>query len=126
MPEEPAIVILKEKLQVFVGLKVLDADTTTFNILPEHLTDYTLVDIVSHGKQLFLCFDGFSLRIHLLLFGSYTFNSGEKGKLSLSLVFENGTVSFYSSHVKLIKGPLEKLLDFRTDVSSELWDEKYA
>lgn len=125
MPEGPSIVILKEALQPFTGKKVLEF--TAPESIPEALLLHQkVIAFKSWGKHLLICFKKGTIRVHLLLFGSYLINETRSIKPRLHLAFTNGFVNFYTSSVQLIEKPLEEVYDFTADVMSEQWDEKAA
>jgi len=126
MPEGPIIVILKEELQPFKHQRVIAAKGYTNKMDPHRITGQTLNNIKSWGKHLLLCFDDFTVRVHLMLFGSYRINSRGKHNASLSLQFENGEVNFYISSITLIDRPLNEVYDWSADVMSKKWDTEKA
>jgi len=126
MPEGPIIVILKEELQPFKHQRVIAAKGYTNKMDPHRITGQTLNNIKSWGKHLLLCFDDFTVRVHLMLFGSYRINSRGKHNASLSLQFENGEVNFYISSIALIDRPLNEVYDWSADVMSKKWDTEKA
>jgi len=126
MPEGPIIVILKEELQLFKHQKVVAAKGYTTKFDPHLLKGQTLTNIKSWGKHLLLVFTDFTVRVHLMLFGSYRINSRGKNNASLSIQFENGEVNFYISSVVLIDKPLNEVYDWSADVMSKKWDTEKA
>jgi endonuclease-8 len=126
MPEGPIIVILKEELQPFKHQKVMEAKGYTNKFDPHLLKGQKLNNIKTWGKHLLLCFDDFTVRVHLMLFGSYRINSRGKHNASLSLQFESGEVNFYISSIILIDKPLNEVYDWSADVMSKKWDSEKA
>ena len=126
MPEGPIIIILKEELQQFKHKEVIAANGYTPNLDPNMLIGQKLTDIKSWGKHLLLCFPKFTVRVHLMLFGSWRINSRGKHNASLGLEFPNGEVNFYISSIKLITQPLDKVYDWRADVMGDKWDTQHA
>ncbi|HTL10160.1 MAG TPA: DNA-formamidopyrimidine glycosylase family protein, partial [Chitinophagaceae bacterium] len=82
MPEGPSIVILREAVSRFARKKVLHA-TGNAKIDMKRMENKTIRSIQSWGKHLLISFDGFYIRIHLLMFGSYLINEEKKTKLRL-------------------------------------------
>jgi endonuclease VIII len=123
MPEGPSILIAKENLIQFKGKKIIEARGNA-KIDMESLVNKKVLDIRAWGKQFFFCMDGFSIRIHFLMFGSY--NIGEHIKqdrsLRLALTFPKNTVYFYTCSVKIIEDDLDSLYDWKADVLSDKWD----
>jgi endonuclease-8 len=126
MPEGPVIIILKEELQQFKRKKVVAAKGYAKNIDPEILIGKTLVDIKTWGKHLLLCFPNFTVRVHLMLFGSYKINAHGKHNASLHLQFTNGELNFYISSIMVIEKPLDGVYDWSADVMSDKWDTAKA
>ena len=126
MPEGPILVILKEELQPFIHKKVIAANGYTPKMNPEILIGKTLTDIKTWGKHLLLCFPKFTVRVHLMLFGSYRINSRGKHNASLGLQFNTGEVNFYISSVILIDKPLDEIYDWSADVMSDGWSTAKA
>jgi endonuclease-8 len=127
MPEGPSIVILKELVERFKGEKVL-AVKGNAGIEKEKLVNQRILDLRSWGKQFFICFKNFNVRIHFLLFGSYSIDEQIKPDKSvrLSIFFSKGSIYFNTCSVRLIEQPLDELYDWETDVMSVMWNEKKA
>lgn len=125
MPEGPSIVILKEEVQQFKGKKVLEVEGNT-KIEKERMLNHKIIDFKSWGKHFLICFKGFTLRIHFMLFGSYRINEEKNAAPRLSLKFTNGELNFYSCSVKFIDEPLDEVYDWTGDVMSDNWDAKKA
>lgn len=126
MPEGPSIVILKEALQPFAGKKVLEFSGPA-TIPADDFLQLKVTAFKSWGKHLLICFkQNSTIRIHLLLFGSYRINETRNLEPRLHLAFPNGFVNFYTSSVQLIQQPLDEVYDWSADVMNEQWDEKAA
>lgn len=127
MPEGPSIVILKELMQPFTGKKVLDASGIESLNAPV-LINKKLLACKSWGKHFLLCFATKTIRIHFLLFGSYSFNEQIKPDKSvrLSLKFKNGTVYFYTCSIKELPAMHKDLYNWSADVLSEEWNPSAA
>jgi endonuclease-8 len=67
-----------------------------------------------------------TIRIHLLMFGSYRIDERKEAAPRLSLQFDEGELNFYSCSVRLLEGDLDELYDWRTDVMSDAWDPALA
>ena len=96
MPEGPSIVILKDAIQPFKGKKILEADGYGKKLDFGRLHGTKITDIKTFGKHLLICFKDFTIRVHLLMFGSYRINDDKKDKNpKLRLHFTNDqTLSF--------------------------------
>ena len=125
MPEGPSLVIAKEEMQLFKGRKVL-AVSGNSKIDKDRMLHKKLADIKTWGKHLLLCFDGFTIRIHFLMFGKYLVNDTKEAAPRLHLEFANGELNFYTCAVKLIEEPLDEVYDWKADVLSDAWDPKAA
>ncbi len=125
MPEGPSIVILKESLIQFKGKQLIGVSGNS-KIDQSRLADKYVLDFKSWGKHLLICFDDFTVKIHLLMFGSYTVNSEKDRAARLALTFSNGYVNFYSCSVTLLEGYVDDLYDFTSDVMNDNWDEVKA
>jgi endonuclease-8 len=127
MPEGPSILLMKEDLQKFAGKKVVKADGNA-KFEKEPLAGKTLLEIRTFGKQTYLVFDEISVRIHLLMFGSYSVDEQTKPdkSLRLSLQFKVGGMYFYTCSVKLIDSKDLEKIDWEADIMSEEWDSKKA
>ena len=122
MPEGPSILILKKKLLPFKGKKVLNANGYPKGFDAEQLIGKTLKDIKTWGKHTLLCFPKFTVRVHMMLFGSYRINEHTKKNASLHMGFTNGEVNFYITAIKLIEQPLDEVYDWSADIMSKAWD----
>lgn len=126
MPEGPSIVLVKESLQPFVGKVVLQAYGNS-KIDQQIFLNKRLLDIKTWGKHLLLCFKGFTVRVHFLMFGSYTVNQRKEDRLvRLGLKFNRGEINFYACSVKVLDGDLNTHYDWSADVLSDEWDKKKA
>ncbi|WP_261512568.1 DNA-formamidopyrimidine glycosylase family protein [Chryseobacterium paludis] len=127
MPEGPSILLMKESLQEFVGRKVTEASGNA-KFEKKALVGKTLLDIRTFGKQTYLVFHAVSVRIHLLMFGSYSINEQTKPdkSLRLSLKFKSGSMYFYTCSVKLVEAEFLTTIDWEADIMSEDWNPKKA
>ena len=125
MPEGPSIVILKEEAQPFKGNKVIEVSGNR-KIDLQRMKNLNVVDFKTFGKQFLIRFNKFSVRIHLLLFGSYLINERKETPPRLSLRFKNGELNFYGCSVRFIEEDLDNIYDWSADVMSDIWDPKAA
>ena len=126
MPEGPSIVILREEAAAFAGRVVRRAEGNA-KIDMGQLPGRRVQALRSFGKQFLIeLSDGLTVRVHLLLFGSYRINEGRDIAPRLRLVFDKGELNFYNGSVRLLEGDLDTLFDWRADVMSEHWDPKLA
>ena len=121
MPEGPSIVILKEAAEPFVGEKILEVAGNR-KIDLQRIQGQTVQEFISFGKQFLIRLNDFTIRIHLLLFGTYRINERKETPPRLSLVFSKGEINFYGCSVNFIEEDLDKLYDWSADVMSDAWD----
>jgi endonuclease VIII len=126
MPEGPSIIILKEAVQLFKGKKILSASGNTHAIDKDSLVNQTVIDFKSWGKHFLICLPKFTLRIHFMLWGSYSVNETLKKNIRLHLHFSNGDLYLYSCSIKIINEELDQVYDWSGDVLNDAWDEKKA
>lgn len=127
MPEGPSIVLLKEETLQFTGRKVLEVDGNTKAIEKERLLNKKVLEFKSWGKHFLICFNGFTVRIHFLLFGSYSIHVPKEGRAPrLYLRFTNGEIFFYACSVRILEGNINDYYDWSGDVLNDAWDEKKA
>ena len=125
MPEGPSIIILKEAIQSFKGKKVLKAEgyaKIDFSLF----SNKKITDIKIWGKHLLICFHGFFVRVHLLMFGSYRINERKETNPKLSLKFSKGELNFYAGDVKLNKENPDEVYDWSADIMNDQWNAKKA
>jgi endonuclease-8 len=125
MPEGPSLVLAREEMQLFVGKKVMGV-TGNSKIDQSRLVNKKILDIRTWGKHLLLVFDGFTIRIHLLMFGTYRINEKKDAVPRLALQFSKTELNFYTCAVKLFEEPLDEIYDWKADVLSDAWDPKHA
>ncbi|HZH05997.1 MAG TPA: DNA-formamidopyrimidine glycosylase family protein [Lautropia sp.] len=125
MPEGPSIVILREEVSAFTGQKILRAEGNT-RVDKTRLVGLRVKAFRSWGKHFLIELPGFSIRIHFLMFGSYTVNERKDREPRLSLGFRKGELNFYSCALRYIEGKLEDVYDWRGDVLSDHWEPKAA
>ena len=125
MPEGPSIVILKEAAAKFRG-KTVRIVTGNSSLDLQRMQGKRVVALRSWGKHFLIEFRGFSMRIHMLLFGSYRIDDSKPATPRMSLEFDNGVFNVYASSLKYIEGPLEDSYDWRTDVMDASWDAALA
>src|SRR3982751_3137814 len=105
MPEGPSLIIAREQMISFEGKKVI-AVSGNSKIEKDCMLNQKLLEIKTWGKHLLLCFKGFTVRIHFLMFGTYRVNEKKDAAPRLSLQFSKGEINFYTCSVKIIDEPL--------------------
>lgn len=126
MPEGPSIVILKETAQAFTGEIILKAEGNSKQINIADIPGNKITAFKSWGKHFLICLPHFTIRIHLMLFGSCLINSRKPRPPRLSLIFKNGELNFYSCSVARIDSHLEEVYDWSEDVMNSEWDSRKA
>ena len=114
------------KLRADDGGKKVLAVSGNAKIEKERTKGKTVTSFKSWGKHFLICFKGFTIRIHFLLFGSYRINEERDMEPRLSLKFKNGVLNFYACSVKMLEGDLDETYDWSVDVMSDSWDAKAA
>ena len=125
MPEGPSLVIAKGEMTPFIGKKIIAVSGNT-KTDKERILDKKLIDIKTWGKHLLFCFNGFTIRIHFLMFGKYLVNAKRQGDPRLSMQFKNGEINLYTCSVKFIEESLNEIYDWSADGLSDVWDPKAA
>lgn len=126
MAEGPSIVLLRERAGVFVGktIRRVEGDAP---IDTARLVDQRIVALRTFGKHFLVELAGFTLRVHLLMLGSYCIDERKDKPIRLGLGFAGGReINFYSCSVKFLEEPLDDLYDWRADVLSDRWDAALA
>lgn len=91
------------------------------------LRNRTLRGVRSWGKHFLLEFDGFSVRIHFLLFGSWRINEAKDATPRLGMGFSKGdALNVYACLVRFIEGDLDAAYAWHVDVISDAWDPARA
>jgi len=127
MPEGPSIVILKEAVEQFKRQKVVDASCNNNTLDAAVLIGNPVIDFKSWGKHFLICFPEFTVRIHMMMFGSCKIDTHTAKPPRLHLQFENGgELNFYACLLLLISEPLDKVYDWSADVMSPEWNPKKA
>jgi endonuclease-8 len=127
MPEGPSLVLLREQTERFVGRRVMRvAGNSTQDI--QRMRGRTVRAVRTWGKHYLIQFDGFALRIHLLLFGSHRINERKPNAAErLSLGSSKGEeLNLYACSVRYLEGDLDEHYDWSVDVMGDAWDSKQA
>ena len=126
MPEGPSIILVKEAAAKFAGKKII-AVSGNSKIDQRLLLNKEIIEFRSWGKHFLICMDGLTLKIHFLMFGSYTIDEKKPDRaIRLNLTFENGEINFYTCSVKYLEGDINTHYDWTADVMNEQWDKKSA
>jgi endonuclease-8 len=126
MPEGPTINLLKETLTPFIGKKILSAAGNA-KIDMALLKNKKIISLKTWGKQFFISTKDATIRVHFLMFGSYSLNEQTKPdkQVRLCLHFKTEKIYFYTCSVKIVDDPA-LTYDWPADVLSDIWDSKGA
>jgi endonuclease-8 len=127
MPEGPSLIILREQAQIFAGKKVVAVEGNS-KIDQQRMVGQRIAGLRTWGKHFLIEFAGFSLRIHLLMFGRYCINERKPDKpIRLGLGFPRGQeLNFYACAARYVEGDLDDSYDWSADVMSDRWDPAAA
>jgi endonuclease VIII len=126
MPEGPSLVILRDLAQSFTGERIRKAAGNA-KIDKQRLIGQRIVALRTWGKHFLIELDGFSVRIHFLMFGRWCINERKDIAPRLSLAFSRKReFNFYNCAVRYLEGDLDEHYDWRTDVMSDAWDPALA
>ena len=126
MPEGPSIILVKEAAAKFVGKKFI-AVSGNSKIDQRILLDKEIIEFKCWEKHFLICLDGLTLKVHFLMFGSYTIDEKKPDRaIRLNLTFENGEINFYTCSVKYLEGDINKYYDWSADVMNANWSPKNA
>lgn len=124
--EGPSIIILIEEAKSCIG-KMVDEVGGNSKIDQQRLTGKKIIDLKSWGKHFLICFEGFTIRIHFLMFGSYRINEEKEDRDPRLWIRCGDTImNFYSCAVKIIEEDLDTIYEWDADTMSEKWDEAKA
>ncbi len=119
MPEGPSLVILRELTQSFAGKRILRVQGDS-KIDQSRLVGQRIVALRTWGKHFLIELDGFAVRIHFLMFGSYCIDTRKDRPRGWGWRFARGReLNFYSCAVRLVEGKLDEEYDWRGDVLSD-------
>lgn len=126
MPEGPSIILVKEAVAQFVGKRII-AVSGNSKIDQSILINRKILEFKSWGKHFLICFKGLTLRVHFLMFGSYTVNVRKPDRaIRLNLTFKKGEINLYTCSVKYLEGDVDSHYDWSADVMNDSWDKKRA
>ncbi|HWT72177.1 MAG TPA: DNA-formamidopyrimidine glycosylase family protein [Oxalicibacterium sp.] len=125
MPEGPSLVLLKEETAAFAGKTIVRAEGLA-KIDMARLSGQRIVALRTWGKHFLIELPELTVRVHLLLFGTYRINTHKDTRPSLGLHFTDGELNFYTSSVRMVEGPLDEQYDWSADVLSGLWNPAAA
>ena len=116
MSEGPSILFLRNKLQRYKGKAVSKVSGKT-EVDESLLTNATLIDIQTFGRNFLFIFKDFFVAIEVNLVGNVLVNKQKKVTASFSLHFEENEINFYDSEIKIHKGKPSDHYNFKSDIS---------
>ena len=125
MPEGPSIVILREQVERFAGRRIVEA-TGNARIDMARLTGRRVEAFRSWGKHFLIELPDHALRVHFLMFGSYTIDERKPRDPRLRLRFGRGELNLYSCAIRELDGDLDAAYDWSADVMSDTWSPRAA
>ena len=122
------MLILKEIISPLITGKKIKSARGNAKIEIDKLPGRKIIEIRTWGKQLLICFQGFTVRVHFLLFGSYSVGNQTKPdrSLRLALIFARTSVFFYTCSVRMLEEDITSLYDWEADVLSDKWNPSKA
>jgi endonuclease-8 len=125
MPEGPSIILLREQVKRFERRRILHAEGNA-KIDLARLRGRRVDAFRSWGKHFLIQLPDHALRVHFLMFGSYTIDERKPREPRLSLRFARGEVNFYSCAIREIEADLDEVYDWSADVMADAWDPAAA
>lgn len=126
MPEGPSIILVKEAVAKFAGKKIISVSGNS-KIDQNILLNKKIIAFKSWGKHFLICFKGLTLRVHFLMFGSYTVDEQKPGRaIRLNLTFKNGEINLYTCSLKYLEEDIDEHYDWSADVMNDAWNKKAA
>ncbi|MET0281989.1 MAG: DNA-formamidopyrimidine glycosylase family protein [Steroidobacteraceae bacterium] len=125
MPEGPSLILAREQMLRFEGRKILHASGNA-KIDMARVAGRKLAAVRTWGKHLLLELPDTAVRVHFLMFGSYTVDTRKDREPRLQLRFQRGELNFYSCAIRLVEGDLSDTYDWTADVMSGTWDPAIA
>lgn len=127
MPEGPSILIAKEQIRLFAG-QLITGISGNAKAPIQDLVSQNITAVHSWGKVLLIETEHSVVRIHLLMFGSYSIDKRTKpdARLRLNIQTAIGDIFFYTCSVQIF--PPEHLLeyDWESDVLDDSWNASKA
>jgi endonuclease-8 len=124
--EGPSLIILREEVEKFRGKKIIAVTGNVKTFDKDGLKYKKVISFDSWGKHFLICFDSFYLKVHFLMFGSYTVDSPKDRIPRLQLDFINGTLYLYTCSIQRMEGIPGDIYDKRTDLMSPLWNSRFV
>ena len=128
MPEGPSILIIREILTPAIKGKRITQASGNAKIDMARLPDKKVVTVKTWGKHLLIVLPDCTIRIHFLMFGTYSINEHIRPdrSLRLKLEFNKKTIYFYTCSVRLLEGDINLIYDWEGDVLNDNWNARKA
>lgn len=123
--EGPPLKVIAEELAFVAGSTIIAASGSA-KIEKKALEGKCIKRVFSRGKNLLFQFPESTVRVHFVMFGSYTVNSPKKNATpSLSLKTQKAIIEFYRCSIKMFRNKeVDILFDEQVDIMSEKWNAK--
>lgn len=128
MPEGPSIYIIKETIRPLLKRQIVETAHGNAKIEMQALIGKKIKDVRSWGKHLLIFFPGITIRIHFLMWGSYSINEQTRPDRSLRLCLATGEhqLFFYTCAIKSLEKNWEEEYDWEADLLSKKWNPSKA
>ncbi len=133
--EGPSLHLAAEQLQPFSGRRIASV-TGNSKIGIERLAGQKVEGIFAWGKHLVFQFDGFALRVHFMLWGTFaatirgrsvTGDYRRSGPPRLVLNFPNGEITIWAASVRYVEDANAKsAYDLSADIMADEWNGRAA
>jgi endonuclease VIII len=128
MPEGPSILIIRDILAPQITGKPILGVSGNAKIDMTQVLRKKVNNVLSWGKHLLIILPDCTIRIHLLMFETYSIDEQTRPdkSLRLMLTFSRKSVYFYTCSVKILPGDINLLYDWEGDVLSDKWNAAKA
>ena len=123
--EGPPLKVIAEELSFLTGATIVSASGNA-KIEKTALEGKNIEKIYSRGKNLLFQLPEFTIRVHFVMFGSYSVNNPKTNSTpSLSLKTQKSIIEFYRCSIKMLRNEeIDVLFDEEVDIMSENWNAK--
>jgi endonuclease-8 len=123
--EGPPLKVIAEELSFLAGATIISASGTA-KIEKTVLEGKSIEKIYSRGKNLLSQFPESTIRVHFVMFGSYSVNNPKTNTTpSLSLKTQKAIIEFYRCSIKMLRNEeVDALFDEEVDIMSDNWNAK--
>jgi endonuclease-8 len=128
MPEGPSIYIITEAIRPLLKGQIVATAHGNAKIDMQAITGKKVMGVRSWGKHLLISFPGITIRIHFLMWGSYSINDQTRPDRSLRLCLATGDnrIFFYTCAIKVLEKNWKEDYDWEADLLSKKWNASRA